>query len=344
MTAPPPIPPDRARWLGVIVLAVLALAARRTENPEAFANSTHPRFDDSQEGRHQGTIEVAGHSWSFALHVPAGYEADSDRQWPLVLALHGASGSGTAFLDEAGWDDLADREGVIIAAPSGLPMRPEVSPSRVFNPRLWNSRQHPPDRPRSQVDDLAFFDALLDEITRRWRIDPDRIYAAGHSNGGAMALRLAAERSEVFAAVASVAGLRYVEPPNEARGVSILTIFGGADPLLPTEGGLSVLPWEVRRTPEILPELKRYAAQIGCPQVDTVIEHDGPMHFFFYPPSPEGATLGFILLDRHGHAWPGGQARLAEPLLIGPRNDLIDATAVIWKFFAHRRRRSDEPS
>ncbi|WP_169978023.1 alpha/beta hydrolase family esterase [Tautonia rosea] len=342
MTAPPPIPPDRARWLGVIVLAVLALAARRTESPEAFANSTFPRVDDAREGLHQGTIEVDGHLWPFALHVPTDYEDDPQRQWPLVLALHGASGSGASFLDEAGWDELADREGVIIAAPSALPMRPNVSPGRAFNPRLWNTGQHPPDRPRSQIDDLAFFDALLVEVTRRWRIDPDRIYAAGHSNGGAMALRLAAERSEVFAAVASVAGLRYVEPPEDARGVSMLTIFGGADPILPTEGGLSILPWEVRRTPEILPELKRYAAQIGCPDVPTVIEHDGPLHSFFYPPSPEGQTLGFIVLDRHGHAWPGGHAQLAEPLLIGPRNDLIDATAVIWKFFAHRRRRSSE--
>lgn len=345
MNAPPM--PERARWLGLLVLAVLALAARRAEGPEAFAQSvsTIPFADEFGEGaepgdgRYRGQIEAAGHSWSYVALIPDAY--DGDRAWPMVLLLHGASGTGLGFLEEAGWAELADREGVIVVAPDALPMRPNAEASRAINPRIWNSGQHPSDRPRSQIDDLAFFDALLQEVGERWRIDPDRIFAAGHSNGGAMALRLAAERSEVFAAVASVAGLRYVDAPDDARGVPVLTIFGGADPLLPTEGGLSVLPWEVRRTPEVLPELKRWAVQMGCPDVPVEIEHDGPLHSFTWPEGRDGATIGFILIDRHGHAWPGGRARLAEPLLIGPRNDAIDATRVIWDFFAAHRRRRD---
>jgi polyhydroxybutyrate depolymerase len=252
------------------------------------------------------------------------------------VALHGSSGSGQGFLDDAGWAELADREGVIVVAPDGLPLRPSAPPNRAVNPRIWNSGQHPADRPRSQIDDLAFFDALIDEVTRTWPVDPDRIFAVGHSNGGAMALRLGAERSGVVSAVASVAGLRYVDPPDDARPVPMLTIFGGADPLLPTEGGLSVLPWEVRRTPEILPELRRYAALLGCPIAPVDFQDEGTVHSFTFPPGRSGASLSLMVLDRHGHGWPGGKPQPGEVLMIGPRTDAINATEVIWDFFNNR--------
>ena len=41
---------------------------------------------------------------------------------PLVLVLHGATGTGTAagMRDLTGWDELAEREGVVVAYPEGL--------------------------------------------------------------------------------------------------------------------------------------------------------------------------------------------------------------------------------
>ncbi|QDV39038.1 alpha/beta hydrolase family esterase [Tautonia plasticadhaerens] len=340
MTAPPPIR-DRARSLGLIALALLALAARRAEGPVVSARaSTASVRSVARIGRSSSTIEAGGRRWSYVVHAPR--QAGGDRPLPMVLALHGSSGSGEGFLDDAGWAELAGREGVIVVAPDGLPMRPDAAPNRAVNPRIWNSGQHPADRPRSRVDDLAFFDALLVEVAGAWPVDPNRIYVVGHSNGGAMALRLAAERSGSFAAVASVAALRYVDPPVGARAVPILALFGGADPLLPTEGGLSILPWEVRRTPEVLPELKRWAEGLGCPTHGFTFEHFDTVHSYTFPPGRGGASLSMVLLDGHGHAWPGGRARPGEAMLIGPRTDAVDATALIWDFFD--RHRLDAPA
>jgi putative poly(3-hydroxybutyrate) depolymerase len=52
--------------------------------------------------------------------------------------------------------------------------------------------------------DIEFFDALLDTLRHRFRIDERRIYCMGHSNGGGFVQALWSVRGDVFAAVASV--------------------------------------------------------------------------------------------------------------------------------------------
>jgi polyhydroxybutyrate depolymerase len=48
--------------------------------------------------------------------------------------------------------------------------------------------------------DLKFFDAMLASIEKDCRVDPDRIYAAGHSNGGQFTLLLWQTRGDKIAA------------------------------------------------------------------------------------------------------------------------------------------------
>lgn len=54
--------------------------------------------------------------------------------------------------------------------------------------------------------DIALFDALLARLSATYRIDPDRIYVLGMSNGGYFAHLLARDRSTVIAAAASHSG------------------------------------------------------------------------------------------------------------------------------------------
>jgi polyhydroxybutyrate depolymerase len=53
--------------------------------------------------------------------------------------------------------------------------------------------------------DLKFFDAVLATLKKDCRIDEKRVYATGHSNGGAFTYLLWAARGDVFAAVAPCA-------------------------------------------------------------------------------------------------------------------------------------------
>ena len=57
----------------------------------------------------------------------------------------------------------------------------------------------------SLADDVAYISAIIDEVTRLYPdVDPDRVYAFGHSNGGAMTMTLACYLSDKVAAFAMV--------------------------------------------------------------------------------------------------------------------------------------------
>lgn len=63
--------------------------------------------------------------------------------------------------------------------------------------------------------DLKFFDTVLATLKREYRVDEQRVYATGHSNGGAFTYLLWSARGEVFAAVApsaAVARLKDLTP------------------------------------------------------------------------------------------------------------------------------------
>ena len=54
--------------------------------------------------------------------------------------------------------------------------------------------------PDKVKQDLAFFDALLAKLTAAYRIDPDRVYVLGMSNGGYFAHLVTRERAKTVAA------------------------------------------------------------------------------------------------------------------------------------------------
>ena len=62
-------------------------------------------------------------------------------------------------------------------------------------------------------DDAAYLRELVAAAANLWRVDFGRIYAYGHSNGAAMAYRLACEASDLFAGVIAFAG---VPPPVDS--------------------------------------------------------------------------------------------------------------------------------
>lgn len=275
-------------------------------------------------------VKAAGHEWTAYIHIPKGYHPQAKP--PLVLALHGAGGDGKIAIEHDGWAEKSDEAGFIVVAPTALPSRPRLSAGFLTNPRVWNSGQLNDQSPRVAIDDVAFIKQLLDELKQKVPYDEQRVFAVGHSNGGGMVFRLAAEMPERLAAVAAVAGTMALDSPHPSKSLPMLYIIGVDDPLVPLAGGTVRLPWGSKENPPVAEFLQKWAAASGCEaEPKTISEADGVKQVE-YPSKSSGPTLTVLYLDHQGHHWPGAKPLLPESRL-GPAKSKFNATDAIWEFF-----------
>jgi polyhydroxybutyrate depolymerase len=59
--------------------------------------------------------------------------------------------------------------------------------------------------PGANNKDLKLFDAMFETARREWRIDTNRVFVTGHSNGGGFTYLLSGARGDLLAGVAPVA-------------------------------------------------------------------------------------------------------------------------------------------
>ncbi len=188
----------------------------------------------------------------YGFKVPEGYDGSSPL--PLVVLLHGYGSSGPAQNAAFRLSAEADRATFFLAYPDGTRDR--------VGRRFWNATDACCDFYGSSVDDVAYLDAVLDEIAGRYRVDPARVYLVGHSNGAFMAHRYACDRSGRVAAIVTVAGMQWKDTQNCAAlsSVSVLHVHGRNDTSIHYQGGS--LP---RGTyPGAVETVATWAAKNGC--------------------------------------------------------------------------------
>jgi polyhydroxybutyrate depolymerase len=149
---------------------------------------------------------------------------------PLLILLHSASTSGSHLEKYMGIAPLAKKSGVIYIAPDGI-----VNP---IGKRFWNASNSCCNRFKQEVDDVAYINSLIDEISAKTPVDPQRIYLIGHSNGAFMSYTFACKTRRV-AAIVAIAGAMDQRPEClPTTPVSLLNIHGTADKVIKVNGGV----------------------------------------------------------------------------------------------------------
>ncbi|MEY2557694.1 MAG: hypothetical protein QOE34_1119 [Verrucomicrobiota bacterium] len=141
----------------------------------------------------------------YLLFLPKGYEKSADK-WPLILYLHGGSLRG---------DDIGKMKKY------GLTAKVETDPDFPF---ILVSPQCRQGEIWTDVDALG---AILDEVARTRRVDPDRVYITGHSMGGRGALYIAYKMPDRFAAVVSLAPIGPITAWADKLSAVPLWLFHG---------------------------------------------------------------------------------------------------------------------
>jgi polyhydroxybutyrate depolymerase len=187
------------------------------------------------------------------LTIPSGYDASVPT--PLIVSLHGYSGTGEAHDRRWGISALADKYGFLTIAPDG------EQESEGNRNHYWNASDACCNFNQTDVDDSGYIRRIIDQIKATHNVDASRVYVIGHSNGGFMSYRMAYEHSGVVAAIVSLAGADHMEerdPPPYP--VHVLQIHGTDDATISYRGG------EIRgnRYPSAMGSITRWAQYNGC--------------------------------------------------------------------------------
>ena len=105
--------------------------------------------------------------------------------------------------------------------------------------RFWNATDACCNFDRRSVDDVAYLSSVIADIEGKLAVDPKRIAVVGHSNGGFMSYRMACDRSDLVAAIVSLAGETFADPADckPSEPVSVAQVQGTADDVIHFDGG-----------------------------------------------------------------------------------------------------------
>ena len=170
------------------------------------------------------TCDYNGEQRKYILYIPESIGENA----PLVIMLHGYSGSAKGFMESTDMNSAADAYGYAVVYPQGIRDKLNSTGGACWNSGLNNSPN----------DDTGFLAALANHLQQTYGFSNSATFAAGFSNGAFMMYQLAVEASETFRAVASVSGAMSGgawEARKDSASVGILQINGTDDSVVPIE-------------------------------------------------------------------------------------------------------------
>ena len=266
----------------------------------------------------------------FILHVPESANQDS----ALVFVIHGYSSSAEEIQKYSGMNEIADREGFIVVYPQGTIDQRGI---RFFNVGFEFHKDSP-------IDDVSFIRSLVELLKNELGLRRKKAFATGMSNGGDMSYMLACTSSDLFRAVAPVAGtlMKHIRDNcNIEDKVSLFEIHGTDDEIAWFDGDISNRGgWGAYLD---LPSTMDFFAMKNNLDLSSTtqirnIDEGSSYNIFFKRYWKEGFVdeVWLYKIDKGRHVWPGLKMLWwKKPIryYLGSGNKDLDASEEVWLFF-----------
>jgi len=248
----------------------------------------------------------------------------------VFLLLHAGGSNAAQFQRQSAFDAEADAAGALAVYPQGLDDH-------------WNDGRVRGDGALVHAgDDVGFVLALVDRLAAEGLADRAAVHAAGHSNGGMLALRLACEVPERLRSIAAVNANLPVDLacPGAARPLAALLVHATADRFMPIGGGR--VGWTEGRLGRVLSAyatVSAFALRNGCtaPESRRLPASDGMPATVTVYRACRGAPLARVVVEGSGHGWPGSHYGARMTRQLGPTAQSFSATQAIAAFFREHR-------
>jgi len=253
----------------------------------------------------------------YYLYIPESLEVGS----PLLFVLHGYSGSAYEIMDYTNLNQISEEHRFAVCYPQGI--------ADDWNYNFWNVGYD--FHSNETVDDVLFITALAQYLQTEYQLSSYNTFSTGMSNGGDMSYLLACQASDVFRAIAPVAGCMMswiYDSCDPQRPLPVFEIHGTDDNVTWWNGANENNndgwgPWESVDT------TFTFWTQINNCTIfnsDTLPNTNSSDGSYIISHKNSGGAIGnevwLYEVVNGGHDWPGAWGNMD-----------ISASLAIWEFF-----------
>ncbi|MBR4995367.1 MAG: esterase family protein [Alistipes sp.] len=202
------------RFLLTITLACISLAAA-AQNTQLMQDMMRNQSRTEEKSIHS---EILNADRAYTVYLPTGYEANTDKQYPVLYLLHGMSGNHKDWADRGHLKDVMDQLcasgeacDMIIISPNAGGNIYEGAWNGYFNMEGW-------------AYERFFFEEFLPTVEKEYRIKGDKANRAiaGLSMGGGGSTSYAQRHADMFCACYAMSALMHLpaakqDKPNDNR-------------------------------------------------------------------------------------------------------------------------------